>query len=87
MFIEGAGAWVALDQDDKQWIQVDLLERKVVTSIATQGKQGAREWVQDYYVQYTDSDVPVYWSIVKDNMGQPLVNPNFHLFVSYHKAV
>ncbi|KAA3675173.1 uncharacterized protein DEA37_0012683 [Paragonimus westermani] len=70
---EGAGAWVALDQDDQQWIQIDLKTRKVVTSIATQGKQGAQQWVQDYHVLYTDSDVPVYWSIIKDNLGQPML--------------
>ncbi|KAF6776598.1 hypothetical protein AHF37_03539 [Paragonimus kellicotti] len=71
--LQGAGAWVALDQDDQQWIQIDLKTRKVVTSIATQGKQGAQQWVQDYHVLYTDSDVPVYWSIIKDNLGQPML--------------
>ncbi|TGZ36839.1 hypothetical protein CRM22_011389 [Opisthorchis felineus] len=71
--LKGAGAWVALDQDDQQWIQIDLRKRKVIISVATQGKQGARQWVQDYYILYTDADVPVHWSIIKDNLGQPLL--------------
>ncbi|CAH8572210.1 unnamed protein product [Dicrocoelium dendriticum] len=71
--LEDAGAWVALDQDDKQWIQIDLKERRVVTGVATQGRQGARQWVQDYFIFYTDSDVPVHWSIIRDNLGQPLL--------------
>lgn len=72
--IEGAGAWIALDQDDKQWIQIDLLKRKVIQSVATQGRQGARQWIQDYYIYYTDSNEPIHWSVIKDDLGQPLVN-------------
>ncbi|VDD79184.1 unnamed protein product [Mesocestoides corti] len=68
---EGAGAWVARNNDDKQWIQVDLLNRTVITSVATQGRQGAREWVQDYYIYYSDMDVPVQWTVVKDSLGEP----------------
>ncbi|XP_018647599.1 septate junction protein [Schistosoma mansoni] len=70
---EGAGAWISLDQDDKQWIQIDLLKRKVIQSIATQGRQGARQWIQDYYIYYTDSNEPIHWSIIKDDLGQPLL--------------
>ncbi|VDP55099.1 unnamed protein product [Schistosoma curassoni] len=70
---EGAGAWIALDQDDKQWIQIDLLKRKVIQSVATQGRQGARQWIQDYYIYYTDSNEPIHWSVIKDDLGQPLL--------------
>ncbi|CAH8431817.1 unnamed protein product [Schistosoma intercalatum] len=71
--LQGAGAWIALDQDDKQWIQIDLLKRKVIQSVATQGRQGARQWIQDYYIYYTDSNEPIHWSVIKDDLGQPLL--------------
>lgn len=70
---EGAGAWVARNNDDKQWIQIDLKKRTIITAVATQGRRGAREFVQDYYILYSDMDIPVQWAIVKDALGEPQV--------------
>nr|CUU99120.1 hypothetical transcript [Hymenolepis microstoma] len=69
--IQGAGAWVARNNDDKQWIQIDLRKRTIITAVATQGRRGAREFVQDYYILYSDMDTPVQWAIVKDTLGEP----------------
>ncbi|KAM3186642.1 hypothetical protein ACTXT7_003895 [Hymenolepis weldensis] len=69
--IQGAGAWVARNNDDKQWIQIDLKKRTIITAVATQGRRGAREFVQDYYILYSDMDIPVQWAIVKDALGEP----------------
>ncbi len=64
---------MARNNNDKQWIQIDLLTRKVITSVATQGRQGANEWVQDYYIFYSDADVPIQWAVLKDRFGEPQV--------------
>lgn len=77
---EGAGAWVARNNDDKQWIQIDLKQRKIITAVATQGRQGAKEWVQDYYILYSDADTPVQWAIVKDKLGEPQVYDKINLY-------
>ncbi|KAL3309815.1 hypothetical protein Ciccas_011634, partial [Cichlidogyrus casuarinus] len=69
--IVGGGAWTAGNQNDKQYIQIDLLERKAIVAVGTQGRQGSEEWVTDYFVFYTDADTPVQWSIVRDRYGEP----------------
>lgn len=65
---------MARNNNDKQWIQIDLRKRTIVTSVATQGRQGAGEWVQDYFIFYSDMDVPVQWAVVKDSLGEPQVS-------------
>jgi contactin associated protein-like 2 len=73
--LPGAGAWVAYDQNMQQYLQVDLTERRVIKSIGTQGRQGARQWVTDYYVYYSDSDSAKQWTVYKDNYGEPFLFP------------
>ena len=59
-FKEGGGkrgAWSALSNDSNQWIQVDLGSYTKLTGIATQGRNGANEWVTKYQLQYSDDGV------------------------------
>ena len=51
------GAWSALSNDYNQWIQVDLGSYIKLTGIATQGRNGANEWVTKYQLQYSDDGV------------------------------
>nr|XP_054772514.1 retinoschisin-like [Lytechinus pictus] len=44
------GSWVARVGDDKQWIQVDLLDIYHITSVATQGRTDYAQWVTSYKV-------------------------------------
>ncbi|KAL9955704.1 hypothetical protein ACROYT_G037064 [Oculina patagonica] len=46
------GAW-SPSLELGQWIQVDLGNITMVTKIATQGRQGAHEWVTEYKVSYS----------------------------------
>ena len=51
------GAWSALSNDYNQWIQVALGSYTKLTGIATQGRNGANEWVTKYQLQYSDDGV------------------------------
>ncbi|EDO48091.1 predicted protein, partial [Nematostella vectensis] len=48
------GAWSAKRNNRRQWLQVDLGRRTVVTKILTQGRQDLRQWVKTYYVLYSN---------------------------------
>ena len=49
------GSWSASTNDVNQWLQIDLLNyNTTVTRVATQGKNGKREWVTKYKLQYSD---------------------------------
>ena len=59
-FKEGGGkrgAWSALSSDSNQWLQVALGSYTKLTGIATQGRNGANEWVTKYQLQYSDDGV------------------------------
>ena len=51
--LNGATAWAAGQNDQNQWIQVDLGEQKIVTKIATQGRNNYDQWVTSYVVSYS----------------------------------
>ena len=51
--LNGATAWAAGQNDQNQWIQVDLGEQKIVTKIATQGRNNYDQWVTSYGVSYS----------------------------------
>ena len=51
------GAWSARSNDANQWIQVALGGYTKLTGIATQGRNGANQWVTRYQLQYSDDGV------------------------------
>ena len=51
------GGWSALTNNLNQWLQVDLDTYTQVTRIATQGRNGYKEWVTKYRLQYSDDGV------------------------------
>ena len=51
------GAWSARSNDANQWIQVALGTYTKLTGIATQGRNGANQWVTKYHLQYSDDGV------------------------------
>ncbi|XP_068677063.1 uncharacterized protein [Montipora foliosa] len=48
------GCWSAMTNDLDQWLQVDLLDYITVTRVATQGRNGRKEWVAKYKIGYSD---------------------------------
>ena len=61
-----AGSWVALGNDQHQWLQVELpKEESVVTSVATQGRNrhlgtfggNHNQWITKYKLQYSNNGV------------------------------
>ena len=47
------GGWVAETKDANQWLQVDLGSIYTrVTRVATQGRNGYKQWVKKYQLQY-----------------------------------
>ena len=51
------GAWSTRSNDVNQWIQVSLGSYTRLTGIATQGRNGANQWVTKYHLQYGDDGV------------------------------
>ena len=50
-----AGGWAARTRDSNQWLQVDLKNKYTnITRVATQGRNGANEWVTKYNLLYSD---------------------------------
>ena len=50
-----AGGWAARIRDANQWLQIDLKNKYTnITRVATQGRNGANEWVTKYNLQYSD---------------------------------
>ncbi len=49
-----AGSWSAGTNDANQWLQIDLIGHYIVTRVATQGRNGADQWVKAYKLQYGD---------------------------------
>lgn len=53
----GGGAWLPSTSNVYQWLQVDLGRYRVVTGIATQGRNGISQWVTSYELQYSEDGV------------------------------
>ncbi|XP_022785987.1 uncharacterized protein LOC111326286 [Stylophora pistillata] len=58
---DGEGAWCALENDGKQYLQVDLAQIHIITGVATQGKYETSEWairfrawVTNFSLSFTD---------------------------------
>ena len=51
------GGWSALWNNANQWIQVALGAYTKLTGVATQGRNGANQWVTKYQLQYSDDGV------------------------------
>ena len=49
-----AGAWLAQETNQDQWIQVDLQTPHRIESVTTQGRPGTQnDWVTSYYVSHS----------------------------------
>ena len=49
------GAWSAKQNDENQWLQIDLGGLyATVTAVATQGRQDKDHWVREYMLQYSN---------------------------------
>ncbi|XP_064202143.1 contactin-associated protein-like 2 isoform X1 [Anguilla rostrata] len=51
----GAGGWSPVENDNYQWLQVDLGNRKQVTAIATQGRYSSSDWTKQYRLLYSET--------------------------------
>ena len=61
------GGWSSRTNDVKQWIQVDLVSKTVVTQIATQGRNAVSQWVTKYKLQYSDDGVNFHFYHLPDH--------------------
>ena len=50
---KGSGGWAAKENNDSQWLQIDLGELVRVTKVATQGRQDAGHWVTQFSLSYS----------------------------------
>ncbi|CAH1267106.1 EDIL3 [Branchiostoma lanceolatum] len=66
------GAWRANFNNQDQWLQVDLLNRRTVTGIKTQGRQSGRtRFVTAFRVLYSDDGTN--WTTFSGDSHQPQV--------------
>lgn len=63
-FIISAGAWIAGELNDLQFIEIDLGSIQPVYGVVTKGRSGHLEWVKAYKVLYS-RDGTVY-TYIKD---------------------
>lgn len=68
------GAWRPKTNDLNQWLQVDLGPITKVNIIATQGRQGADQWVESYSV--SSSYDAVFWDFYRQR-GRTTVRYRF----------
>ena len=47
-----SAAWCAAEEDEEQWLEVDLQEDKDVMAVALQGRYH-NSWVKTFYIQYS----------------------------------
>uniref|UniRef100_A0A4W4FME5 Contactin associated protein like 3 n=1 Tax=Electrophorus electricus TaxID=8005 RepID=A0A4W4FME5_ELEEL len=52
---DGAGGWSPLVSNKYQWLEIDLGERTEVTAVATQGRYGSSDWVNGYFLMFSDT--------------------------------
>ena len=45
-------AWCAATKDEKQWLQIDLREKKDIMAFALQGLYD-HSWIETFYIQYS----------------------------------
>ena len=65
------GAWSAYVSNTAQWITANFNGVKTVSSITTQGRSDANEWVTSYRVTYRDSSGA--WRAVTDSTGRSVM--------------
>ena len=51
---------------------VDLGERKVITGVATQGRRGSGEYVEEFRLEFSEDGAT--WRLYLDEYGVPLVS-------------
>ena len=62
---KGFVGWAAKENNDSQWLQIDLGELVRVTKVVTQGKQDAAHWVIQFSLSYSLDGR--HWAEYKEN--------------------
>ncbi|XP_077988271.1 lactadherin-like [Glandiceps talaboti] len=62
----GADCWSADKNSIGQWLQVDLIDSRKVTKVATQGRGDGSQWVTSYKLSYGDGST---WHTVLEDSG------------------
>lgn len=52
-FVFFLGAWCATNNNDQQYLQIDLGGMRKVTQIASQGRPGSNDYVSSYKISYS----------------------------------
>lgn len=74
-------AWRPKKMDSNEYLIVNLLQRHIITAVATQGRRAAREYVIMYALQYSDNGQNWFYYtdenkiiMVKNNKNYTLIN-------------
>ncbi|GFY77264.1 hemocytin, partial [Trichonephila inaurata madagascariensis] len=61
---EHSGGWVAQDLDENQFVQIDLIQPRVLTGVKLQGRNEVPQWVTAFTVSYSLDGI--YWNEIMD---------------------
>ena len=53
--VDGPKAWCSAPDDNSPYIQIELLELKLITAITTQGSFSDVAWVRKYRIKYLEN--------------------------------
>ena len=67
----GGGAWTAGTSDTHQYLGIDMGYRQVVTAVATQGRRGSKEFILEYYLEFSSDNKT--WNVYSNAYGTPMV--------------
>ncbi|XP_076876738.1 LOW QUALITY PROTEIN: contactin-associated protein-like 5 [Brachyhypopomus gauderio] len=80
---DGAGGWSPLVSNKYQWLEIDLGERTEVTAVATQGRYGSSDWVNSYFLMFSDTGHNWRQHRQEDSIGAFSGNTNADTVVTY----
>ncbi|XP_067650638.1 mucin-5AC-like [Haliotis asinina] len=67
----GNSAWLAAEENKKQYIQVDFLAPRIITGVTTQGRPTAPSYVTSYKVFYSYDGAN--WNAYRETKGEDMV--------------
>ena len=70
--LEGSNAWIPANNDNNDFLQIDLGSRYFVCAVATQGNPNANDWTKTYKIKTSLDNV---WRTFYSEGGSEKVHP------------
>lgn len=77
------GAWTAKHNNRYQWFQVDFRRPTKVTSVLTQGRQNANQWVTQYRLAYSQDGLTWAYYKLRDSIKVNEIRKEIVILISW----